>query len=98
MNPSDFIKWSEDTQIVTRPGLVTLNKWVNSVTVKNSGTTDLYVNNDKIVPDAWKSYGGEPRSLFVGSIELRWMIQSPAPTDIINEATVTQIFYVDRKP
>lgn len=96
MKRSDFIGWDEDTKQVTSPGDVQLNRLVNTITVKNSGTVNLYSNNDLILPNTWKSYGGEPRSVYLGTIELRWIMQSPAPTPAIQEATVTQIFYVDK--
>lgn len=94
MKRSDFIVWNESTDPVTIPGEVQLNRFVNSVTVINSGTVNVLVNNDLLVPGAWKSFGGEPRSIFGGKIELKWVEQVPAPVPAIEMVTVTQIFYV----
>lgn len=97
MKRSDFLKWNEDTKPVTAPGLVQLNRFCNSVTVLNSGTVNALVNNDLLPPGVWKSFGGEPRSIFDGTIEIKWIEQTPAPVPAIQMVTVTQIFYVDHQ-
>lgn len=96
MKRSDFLLWTEDTKPVTVPGLVQLNRFCNSVTVLNSGTVNVLVNNDLLPPGVWKSYGGEPRSLYDGTIEIKWIVQVPAPVPAIEMVTVTQIIYVDK--
>lgn len=97
-NFKDFVEWDVDEKPVTMPGDVQLNRYVNSVTVSNTGTVNLIVNGDLLVPGTFKSYGGEPRSLFKGTITLKWLLQSPAPSTIIRQAFVTQIFYVNHSP
>jgi hypothetical protein len=98
MKRSDFLLWNEDTKAVVRPGLVQLNRFVNSITVLNSGTVNVLVNNDLLYPGVWKSFGGEPRSVYDGTIEIKWIEQTPAPVPAIEMVTVTQIYYVDKDP
>lgn len=90
-----FIKWDQSVRKVVTPGLVPYPRFTNSYTVRNSGTVNLYVNGDLIEPDTFKSFGGEPRSVFTGDIDLKWIVQSPAPGTLIEEATITYIFYVN---
>ncbi len=96
MKKDDFIRIGEDTQIVVRPGDITLNPFVNTVTFKNSGTVDMYINEDKIVAGTYKSFAGEPRSILDATFTIKWRLQSPAPTTITRMATVTQLFYINK--
>lgn len=92
-----LLEYDSQTHQVTMPGAVALPKYVNGITVKNSGTVDLYWDQDKIVAGDFKALGGNLGEIYKGRLSLRWKVQSPAPSPAIQMATVTIKFYVNRE-
>ena len=98
MDLKKFLKFDQSTRIVQNPGAVALPEYMNGVTVKNSGTVNLYWDDDLIIPGDFKALGGNLGEIFAGDVTLKWIEQTPAPTPAIREATVTAKFYINYKP
>lgn len=88
----DF-RYDHSVRQVTQPGTVQLTKNVNAWAVHNTGNTIVLVNDDPLMPGDSKSIGGNLGEIFMGRIYITFQIPSPAPSPIINMATVTQKYY-----
>ena len=100
MKKSEMLPWTEVTKLIdhTQPGEVQLSEWCHSVTVKNVGDFDIIVNGATLQSGQFKAWLGEPRSLFVGKMNIRWLNTSSEPVPVTRLAEVTQIVYVNFNP
>jgi hypothetical protein len=97
MDLKKLLRYDKQTRIVVQPGAMALPEFVNGVTVKNSGTVDLYWDDDKIVAGDFKSLGGNLGERYTGDVTLKWIEQTPPPATVIQQATVTIKFYINDK-
>jgi hypothetical protein len=72
---------------------VNVDKRCNGFSVNNAGTTIVTVNGEPLQPGQSKTVGGNEDEIYVGRIDLAFIIPSPAPSTIVNSAWVTQKFY-----
>lgn len=72
---------------------VNVDKLCNGFIVNNAGTTIVTLNGEPLQPGQSKTVGGNEGEIYVGRIDLAFIIPSPAPTVINNSAWVTQKFY-----
>lgn len=86
--------YNTTTQEYTSLRSVNVDKLCNGFTVNNVGTTICLVNGDPLQPGDSKTVGGNVGEVYVGRIDLAFMVPDPAPSEIINSAFVTQKFYV----
>jgi hypothetical protein len=85
--------YNTSTQSYSDMESVVLDKYLNSFTVKNAGTTLLSVNQDILQPGESKSFGANAGEVYVGRCDINFVLQDPPPASIINSAVVTQKFY-----
>lgn len=86
--------YDQSGRSVAQPGMVQLNRNIFAVSVHNTGTTLVIVNDDTLQPGESKTFGGFWGMVFTGRIFLQFQTQSPPPGTVINLAFVTQLFYV----
>jgi hypothetical protein len=92
-----FYEYNISTQVYDGTKHVVVERFVNGFSIHNTGTTDLYFNGDRIQPGESKTVGGNAGEVYAGKIDLYYRVPSPAPAIIINMATVTQKYYIDRR-
>jgi hypothetical protein len=89
-----FLCYDEKTIVTQTAGAVPLPDWVNGLTVENSGNTNLFWDNNLIVPGDFKAVGGNYGERYVGDCTLKFALPVPAPAAPENMATVSCKFYV----
>lgn len=98
MNKKDFLHYDSKTIVTNQAGQVGLPELVNGFTVENSGNTNLFYDQDLILPGNFKAIGGNYGEIFVGVVQLKWELPVPAPAAPENQATITCKFYVKYNP
>jgi hypothetical protein len=94
----DLLFYDEKTITVTKPGAVGLPKLVNGLTVENTGNTNLFWDEDLILPGDFKAVGGNRAEIYVGDVVLKFALPVPPPLNPENMATVSVKFYVQYNP
>lgn len=89
----NFLKYNVSTVVYTEAGDCRLDKYCNGLLLHNSGTTNVIVAGDTIVPGQSKTIGGNAGEVFVGPMEIKFRTPSPAPPIATNSVTVTQKYY-----
>lgn len=89
-----FLPYDENTIVSLQPGQVSLPECVNGLTVENSGNTNLFWDNDLILPGGFKAVGGNYGERYVGTCTLKFALPVPAPASPQNIATISVKFYV----
>jgi hypothetical protein len=90
-----FLHYDSKTIVTEQPGAVSIPEWVNGLTVENSGNTNLFWDQDLIVPGDFKAVGGNYGEIFVGTVTLRWKLPAIPPLNPQNQATISVKFYVN---
>lgn len=98
LKKSDFLPYDEKTIVVNQAGAVGLPDFINGLTVENSGNTNLFWDEDLIIPGDFKAVGGNFREIYVGDCVLKFALPDIPPANPENMATVSVKFYVDYKP
>lgn len=71
---------------------------LNGYTVYNNGNTNIWLNGTIILPGASKSIGGNYGEIYRGRIDLIFRIPAGLSDPPVNEAIVTQKWYVNIPP
>ena len=85
--------YNTTTQEYTALRSVNVDKMCNGFSVNNAGTTIVTLNGEPLQPGQSKTVGGNEDEIYVGRIDLAFIVPTPAPSTIINSAWVTQKFY-----
>ena len=89
------LKFNISTKNITRAGQVSIGNRVNSISVKNVGTTIvMFQDKEPIQPGASKTFGGNVGEEYVGDLQISFQTQVPPPATILNSAWVTIKYYV----
>lgn len=89
---------NQSTQGYSQATMVPPDKLCNGFTVKNAGNTICIVNGEPIQPDDFKTFGMNRGEIYIGRIDLSFVLPTPAPPIPTNQAFVTQKFYVNMGP
>src|ERR1700743_1181356 len=87
-------KYDTATSTVTTTKQFSLPQRCNSFTIKNIGTTLLFVNNDPLQPFEFKSFEGNEEEEYVGRLDLRFGGLAPGQITVMNMGIVTTKFFV----
>lgn len=82
------------TGVYSNAAEIQWSRYLNGFTIHNTGTTFIFFNGDRIVPGESKTVGGNFGEVYKGRLDLSFFLQTPPPGTIINQATITQKFYV----
>jgi hypothetical protein len=89
----EFINYSTSNVLYQRQISVTVDKLCNGFSAKNAGTTIVLLNGEPLQPGESKSIGGNLGEIFVGRIDIAFLLPTPAPATIVNACYVTQKTY-----
>lgn len=91
-----YLPYNTSTQEYTNLHSVNIEKGCNGVTVINKGTTLALWNGLPLNPGESMSVGGNEGEVFIGRVDISFVIPVPAPAVITNSAWVIQKFYVGK--
>jgi hypothetical protein len=89
-----FLRYNVTTQKYSVVTDVQWDKYLNGFMIHNTGNTNLYYNQQLIVPGASETVGGNFGEIYGGRIELMFRLPTPAPVTPANEVTIQQKFYL----
>jgi len=88
-----LLKYNMNPQEYIAPRSVPLDSRCNGVTVLNAGNTIVLWNGIPIVPGISLTVGGNEGEVYVGRVDISFMMPSPAPDTPNNSAWVIQKYY-----
>ena len=68
---------------------------VNGFTIKNAGNTIVMFNNEPLQPGESQSVGGNEGELYIGRVDIFFMLPTPAPGTPVNSCWITVKFYTE---
>lgn len=91
-----YLRWNADTQHYQKSGKVPLDRLTNGFTVRNDGNSNVVVNGETLPPGAFKAIGGNYGEIYAGRLDINFNITGimPAPNPVINDAVVTNKYYM----
>jgi hypothetical protein len=90
-----FLHYDSKTIVTAIPGAAALPDWINGLTVENTGNTNLFWDQNLILPGDFKAVGGNYGEIYLGTCSLRWKLPAIPPAVPQNEATITVKFYIN---
>jgi hypothetical protein len=91
---SGFLFYNTSTQRYAANEKVNLDPLLNGFIVTNTGNTLCVVNGQPILPNDFKSFGGNRAEIYMGRLDITFQPQAVPVIPAINECYVTQKFYV----
>lgn len=91
-----WIKYATNTKPINLAGNITLDRWSNGLTIKNTGNSVLLFNQDPLQPGQSKAIGGNYGELLTGRYAVAFApIASPPPGYVqSNGGIVTEKYYL----
>jgi hypothetical protein len=90
-----MVRYNTDTQEYSAQRSVVVDRLCNGFSVNNAGTTIVMLNGEPLQPGQSKTVGGNEGEIYVGRIDISFLIPTPAPSTIVFSAWVTQKFFLE---
>jgi hypothetical protein len=90
----NLLPYNTSVQIYTGSKQVVIAPYLNGITVKNEGNTNVIFQGDTLLPGDSKSQGGNTGEVYWARIDITFQVPVPAPAVINNSAVVSQKYYI----